>query len=275
MNSSANRSRAIVASAILLSALAAVLRILCLLFFYDKSIGYYSSGAALPIFSTAFFALCSIACVILPLILFKNQTFEIPFSTSAAYTAVLPSIMLTYQILTLLLVRTEELEAYSVLTLIFSIVSVAFFMSLIFSKQPSSVTLWCGIGFIIWLALSWIRSYSDFFVPMNSPDKLFSHLAYVGAALLVVGELRSLYGIAKAKIYLCYISLSILTLSSYAIPSLVGKLCGAYADNSFTAEELVFLALTVYATVRAVLLLVPSRSAPTDEENSAPCDVQE
>ena len=77
MNSSAKRSRAIVASAILLSALAAVLRILCLLFFYDKSIGYYSSGAALPIFSTAFFALCSIACVILPLILFKNQTFEI------------------------------------------------------------------------------------------------------------------------------------------------------------------------------------------------------
>ena len=283
MNSSKKRS-IILISSLTAGLLSAVLRLMSVLFAYDKEIFYYSSGAILPIISNAFFALAAIGFVLAPLLTLDKDTAVCQPCPIVRYVAVLPAIALICQIFsaakpipdainTMNMYASTELAAAAylevftlILTLLATVISTAFFISLVMSKKMGNATVLCGVGFILWLALVWMDSYTDFFLPMNSPDKLFLHFGYVGAALLTVGELRAMCDMAKEKSYYCYLSVSILTLSSAALPSIIGKLCGAYTDNSVKTTELVLLGVLVYAVTRAVMLL--KEQEPTPDTNS-------
>ncbi len=289
MNSSNKRSIILILS-LTGGLLGAVLRLMSVLFAYDKEISYYSSGAILPIISNAFFALAAIGFILLPfLILCKDESVCEPCRT-VRYTAVLPALALVCQIyfaatpipeaikIMNMYASSEQavaaaLEVFTLtLALFATVISAVFFVSLAISRKTGNGTVLCGVGFILWIALAWMESYTDFLVPMNSPDKLFLHFGYVGAALLTVGELRAICGTAKEKSYYCYLSLSILTLSSATLPAIIGKLCGAYADNSVKMPELVLLGVLIYAVARAVFLLKEQDVVPTpdaDEENTS------
>jgi hypothetical protein len=238
-----------------------------------------------------FFALAAIGFILLPFfILCKDEQVGEP-SAGARYTAAVPALALVCQIFfaaepipdaiktagmyaSSKQAASASLEVFSlILALLTAVISAIFFISLVISKKTSNFTVLCGVGFILWIALAWIESYTDFFVPMNSPDKLFLHFGYVGAALLAVGELRAMCKMAKERSYYCYLSLAILTLFSATLPSIIGKLCGAYADNSIKVTELVLLGVLIYAVTRGVILLMEQDKAEangfSDEESSA------
>jgi hypothetical protein len=100
---------------------------------------------------------------------------------------------------------------------------------------------------------------------MNSPDKIFFNLACVGAAMLAVGELKAICGSASPRGYICYLSLSILSLFAYAVPYAVEALGGVEGVRSSTlGESAVLFGLLIYACARALALINDKKIAKED-----------
>lgn len=253
-----------------LGVLSAVLRIVSLLFFYDAEIGYYTSGAVLPIISNITFALSAVAVAALSFLLADRTKTVEPVKGNLRYAALLPAAAILVETAFSTLSSENAFGIYELLMLLSGVASVAFFASLALSKQPSALTVGCGVGFILWLALNWLSSYTDFTVTMNSPDKVFFHFACVGAALFAVAELRAAYGMAKTRTYICYTSLSVLTLFTGALVPVIGSICGVYEHNPTVAESAVLCALLVYAVMRSLTVTAPptETEGPIDQEKA-------
>lgn len=265
MLSTGKHARLITVIALALSALSLLLRTLSVLFFFDSNIGYYSVGAVLPIILSIFLALFIVALAICAIFLVDRNGMIASPSRLPCYTASLVALALIFHIIDLAVDSAANGfgNMYDLLTLIAAIASAAFFLIVSFSKDHGNTTAILGTGFILWLALVWMSSYSDFTVPMNSPHKIFFHLGCIGASLLTVGELRTVYGISKPRFYCFSLWCSLLLLASSAIPSVLGAFLGIYTDT-VAHENYVLIALFVYACVRAVELIARKDKNNTD-----------
>ena len=249
-----------------LTLLATTGRLCSLLFFYDR-IGYYKSGAILPILSNILFAVSVVFFGVAAITMLKpEKTIAIP-TKPMGYAALLPAFALaTYAVATLGSVMSPELNIVALLSVLFAIIGAVFFVSLTFCRQPSVLSVFTGIGAIAWLAISWFNSYRDFTVPMNSPDKLFFHFGCIGATLFVFSEIRTVYGMSRPRFYYFSLFTAILSLAVSSIPSLIGNACGVFASYSLTLEDFFFLALFVYAVAR-LLALVSGKPTEAVESN--------
>jgi hypothetical protein len=271
-STTSDKQRALIFSiiALALTALATAGRLCSLLFFYDR-IGYYQSGALLPVVSNILFAASVVFFAIAALFWLKPAKTVAAPQKAVGYAALLPAIALAaYVVFSLDRVMFQEVNIIFMLSLLLAVVGAVFFSSLTFCRQPSVLSVLTGVGTILWLALSWLRSYRDFTVPMNSPDKLFFNLGCIGAVLFVFSEIRAIYGIPRPRFYYFSISTAILTLAVSSIPSLIGNACGIFASYSLTLEDFFFLALLIYAIAR-LLTLVSCKAAESDEA-STPTD---
>ncbi len=265
-STTSDKQRALIFSiiALVLTALSTAGRLCSLLFFYDR-IGYYQSGALLPVVSNILFAASVVFFAIAAIVWLKPaKTVAVP-QKAAGYVALLPAIALAAcAVFSLDRVMYPELNILALMNVLLAAVGAVFFASLLFCRQPSLLSVFTGVGTILWLALSWLRSYRDFTIPMNSPDKLFFNLGCIGAVLFVFSELRAIYGMPRPRFYYFSISTAILTLAVSSIPSLIGNACGIFASYSLTLEDFFFLALLAYAIVR-LLTLVLCKTAESDE----------
>lgn len=269
MNSLKNKSTVLLSALALgLGILVAALRVLSLLFFYDEDIGYYQSGAVLPIISNVTFALSVIVLGILPFLCIDRAKAASAPAGKLRYTALIPAVAIFAETAIKAVQSMDSSRIPDLLSLLATVVSVVFFVSLTMVKQPSAITVGCGIGFILWLALSWLSSYTDFTVAMNSPDKIFFHFACVGAALFTVAELRAAYEIASVRVYYCYASLSVVTLFTGAVAPVIGSLFGIYKHNPSVGQSAVLCSLLVYAAVRLISISLSREPlpAPSDKE---------
>ena len=262
MTSFEKKTKIIIYSALACGAVCAVLRTLCLLFFYDFHIGYYTSGAILPIISNSLFGIFALLLLLLPFALFKKDATLSFEGGRMKYFALPVAIVFLLPAIDAAMALSQAAGVISLLTLVAAAGSAAFFAMLALSRSArTDLTVVAGVCSVVYLALCWLRSYTDFLVPMNSPDKILFNLACVGAALLIIGELRVLCSSARPRAYLCYLSLSILSLFAYALPRLIETvltLPGAKAST--LAESLVLLALLIYACAKA--LTVKAQKAP-------------
>ena len=265
-STTSDKQRALIFSiiALALTVLATAGRLCSLLFFYDK-IGYYQRGAVLPVISNILFAASVIFFVTAALVWLKPaKTVALP-KKSVGYVALLPAIALAAcAVFSVDRAIAPELNIISLLSFLLAVAGAVFFASLLFCRQPSVISVLTGVAAILWLAFSWLRSYRDFTIPMNSPDKLFFNLGCIGAALFVFSEIRAIYGMPRPRFYYFSISTAILTLAVSSIPSLIGNACGIFASYSLTFEDIFFLALLIYAIVR-LLTLVLYKPAKSDE----------
>jgi hypothetical protein len=269
------KSRALAFSlvALYLTVLATAGRLFSLLSFYDR-IGYYQSGAILPIASNILFAASVVFFGVAALFLLKPaKTVAIP-TKSAGYVALLPALALAVcAIISLKGIATPLFDLLSLFDILLAVSGAVFFASLALCRQPSVLSVLTGIGAIFWLALAWLQSYRDFTVPMNSPDKLFFHFGCLGAALFIFSEIRAIYNMPRPRFYYFSIFTAILSLAVSSIPSLIGKACGIFASYSLTFKDIFFLALLVYAIAR--LLTLASHVSDESDNSDAPTDEQE
>ena len=235
--------------ALALALTATVLRLVCLLSFYDK-IGYYQRGAIVPIISNVFYALSLVFFAFAARFLLKPATCEEALKKPAKLAAILPLGATIFYLCDHIMIGGASHAWYDVLLLICGVISVVFFASLVFSSQPSTLTALTGVGCIIWFAAAAMKSYLDFFVPMNSPDKLFFQLGAVGAMLLVFAELRAIYRMPMPRVYLFGFFTGIFAICVSAIPSLVAYSCDVFASYTLADEDIVMLALAIYGAVR-------------------------
>lgn len=238
------------ALAVALALVATLLRTLCLFFFYDK-IGYYQRAAALPVVSNIFYCASVVFFVIAARFLVKPEGDIAPPRKPAKLAALLPiAAMLVYLISISSTVFGGDATWYELLLLVFGIVSAVFFGSVAFCTQPSSLAALSGVGCIIWLALATMRSYFDFFVPMNSPDKLFFQLGAVGATLIVFSELRAMYRMSQPRAYFFGFFTGILAISVASVSDLIANAADIFASYTLLYEDIVMLSILVYAVVR-------------------------
>ena len=266
---SAKRLTLLSAIALGLALLATVGRIVCLSFFYDR-IGYFTRGALLPIALTLIYTL---AIIFFAVAVFCNK-YDAPsakLSKASSLAALLPAVAFFPLIVSginaiLSLPSGVKAPLFDLLYLVLSVAASAYFLSLAFAKQPSSASIVLGVASILWAAFAWMGSYLDFYVPMNSPDKLFFHLACIASMLLVFSEVRAIYEIPRTKMYYFSFFTAIVCISTSAIPSLIASSGDVFASYSLANEDLVFTAIFIYAAIR--LFDKPGQLTETESKDS-------
>lgn len=238
--------------AICLAVLSTLGRLFCLIFFYDR-IGYFKTGAALPVLFDLLYAL-SIVFFAISAVLFKPIAPSKSLSTHARLAAILPVVAFIPYIINgiseILAFPNGKTPLSDILSLIFAVIAVAYFASLALCKQPSSVSAIPGVGSIVWIVLAWMSSYLDFFVPMNSPDKLFFHFACIGAMFLIFSDVRVISDMPRPRFYYFSFFTGLLTLSTSSIPSIIANAKGIFASYSLLYEDIVLAAIMIYGVVR-------------------------
>lgn len=265
MNSLKKYEAPLTLAAMVISLISAVLHLISMLVFCDVW-GYYTAGAVLPVISNIFMLISVVAFAICAFLLTdRERKIDAP-NGIAKYAALLPAAALIFHVVKLVM---DGLSGANIALLISAAISAVFFIMIAFSKEYDTLTAVCGVGFVIWLAISWFNSYNDLFIPMNSPEKIFFHFGCVSAALLTVGELRSMYDISAPRFYRFSLWSSLVLLSSASLPS-VWELIFKDSQSSVYSECLVLFALFVYAVVRCVSLTFSpahhTEETPTIEE---------
>ena len=272
-----NKIVILIAISFAITIIATVLRVLSVLFFFDKYIGYYETEAFLPMAADFFCALGAVFFAVVATFLITEKSEVTAPHTISRFAALVPgAAILFYSFM-----YAEELFtgdpykiplALTVALFLAATFSVIFFFSILFTEQPSAIAINAGVGVIIWLSLRWISSYTNFDVPMNSPLKVFFHFGCIGAALLIVAEMRAFFGIEKPKFYFFSLFGSVLCLAVSTIPAIVGVASKSFDEYPFIKDDIVLLGLFVYATVRAVELLIHKLKA---EKEDAPQEIAE
>lgn len=240
-----------------------VLRLVGMLFFFDKEIGYYESGSVIPTLFTVLliaavvvsFALCFIPKLrVEP----KNSQNTRAVSSSAFFPAAgFASYALTYAISLFDYINmTGTVPFLYVFTLLCAILACVFYCIIALSKKTDTVLyLACGILAIVLMILTLAECYFDTFVQMNSPTKIIFQFAMLSAMLLTVNELRAGIGASRPSFHLFAATVAAIFLPTSAIPSLICY----YTDNMsvnyvLSQADFTLFMLAVFAIVRLVQL---------------------
>ena len=246
--------------------ISAILHTVSMLFFCDAD-AYFTVGAAMPIVSNTFLAVSIIAFAVCAFLFTDSKSRVKAPEGVAGYFALLPAAALLIHSAQLVSTALASTSVLSIVKLMFAIVSAIFFIMIAFSKEYTTVTALCGTGFIIWLGICWLNSYNDLFIPMNSPEKLFFHFGCIGAALLVVGELRSMYDISKPKLYRFSLWSAQLLLLAASLPSVI-EFFTKSSKSSVFYESLVLFCIALYAIARSISFMITSYRAKKEEAAS-------
>ncbi len=165
-----------------------ILQMLSLAFFYDAEIGYFQNGAILPIIAALFSIASVLFFAVFSFLNFRKKEAAYPKTTH-------PAVKLASAIcaaLSLLLGITDLKSGASILGLLFCFGMCLYFLLVMTSKGTPALYLAFGFCAILRCLSALAASYVDFYLPMNSPEKLWLSTAVVAAMFFLVCEIRAL-----------------------------------------------------------------------------------
>ncbi len=270
-------------AALSVTLLCAVLRTLSILFFFDKDIGYYQTGAALPIIFEALTVISIIAAAVFtlvkPISVSSNAASDAPY---VKYLALLPAA--GFAVFTVIYAKgiLNSLDTFSftwqiALMLISSIGACIFFVLTAFTKSRANVAyVLTGCTAVIWLVTALAGSYFDSFVQMNSPNKIIFIFGALGGMLLVVNEMRRGLDEQKNGLHLLGATAASILLTSCALPSIICFFAGAMPWNySSLYYDVVYLSLAVFSVARLVQLCFDTKAIPATQVEDVECGENE
>ncbi len=269
--------------ALAVSVVATILRLISLFKFYNDSLGYYQMNEIFPVISNIFYGVAAAFCLVAAYFIVRPKENVPAPSRMATLGALVPGAAFGAHAVSLIpklienikLMQSGEkkIDILLIIVLLSAVLATAFFFMIALCKKHGALTVLAGVGVTAWGAFSWIRSYLEFYTPMNSPNKLFFHFGCISVMLIAAAELRSLFGISKPKFYYFTLFTSLLTFSVSAIPSIIGDMAGVFKIYVLDYENVVMLALFVYAIIRGVTLIfakIPEKQL--EEKVSAKAD---
>lgn len=258
-------------SAIGIGFISLALRIISLFFFYDDT-GYYKVGAILPIIANAILALSIIFFLAVSIFgIDKKQSIE-PTGKLSQYATLLPMGALIFRVLRVFATPFNDTVVNKYLMAVSAIIAAIFFFLMFFAKRSyKNITFYMGIGALLYVMLSWMCAYFDFFIPINSTDKIFFYLACAGALIFIFNEMCACYGFVRAKFYYFSLYTSIIILLVSPISALIGYFCGAIKGYITLEADVFFVALLVYAVTR---LMDAQNSKIVIEENKEKAEIE-
>ena len=259
------------------AAISLALRIISLFFFYDK-IGYYQTGAPLPIIANILFG-ASIAFFLIAAIFSVSKEEKITAPNKIAqYASLLPMGAIIFHVIRILMGSFNDTAVNKYVMLLSGVAAAVFFFLLYFAKQPNLATIYCGLGALIYVFFNWVFAYFDFFIPLNSTDKIFFYIACAGAILFIFNEICACYGTVRSRFYYFSLFSAIITLCVGSVASLVGFACGLFKSYITLEADIFLLSLLIYATVRLITLLrapVSKQEVPITTEKAQENDENE
>lgn len=272
-------------SIIVLSVIVIILRILCLKFAFDTDVRYFSENSPLPIISNAILCLSLIWAASL-LIFIPRGTVSIPapmHSASAQFAAALcgfvflfigiSSTMTYLQDGIILFSRSNAVRRDLILYLLScfsSFLAAAYFFTAL-SSQHRCAGWRVILGFfpILWSLLLLARSYFDFYVAMNDPNKVAMQLALMAGMLFLLQELRLLLGRPQPRLTLFFTFASLLLTGVGGVAISVAPIADYPLSNNYYIDILAIAVLWLYILIRHLDLLSSlSRPAPQNTDES-------
>lgn len=234
------------------AAVSLILRIICLFFFYDK-IGYYQTGAILPIIANSLLAISIIFFLIASIFsINKKQSIE-PTSKASQFAALLPMGAAIFRLIRMLTTPFNDITVNKYLMMASALVTVIFFFLIAYAKKNlKAVTFYFGIGALLYVTLCWMFAYFDFAIPINSIDKTFFYVACAGAIIFIFNEMCACYGFVRPRFYYFSLFTSIIVLSVGSISAIIGYVCNIFKAYITLEADIFFIALLIYAITRLI-----------------------
>ena len=259
--------------------LSVALRLISIFLFYDTAIGYYKSGAILPIISQLFPIVSVIAAIIftaIPKISVKPLIPENTFATRSL--AIFPTAGFSAYAVLYLFHTVEYLGALEVIVLkaffwnillavAFVCAAVFFWLVFLGKRLDSMLFVAMGLGVVISLVAFLASSYFDVLVQMNSPNKTVFHFAVLSIMLLTVNEMRIDIIQKRPSFHLFSAVAAAIYATTSAVPSIICSIAGKMPLNyALIFEDGVLLAYAVFAFARLFQLCFSKKEVPLCEE---------
>ena len=245
-------------AALILTFVAIILRLVCLVGFYDGDIGYFED-AFLPkllfVFSLiAALSFISSLFVSAPKSDVKCASEENVFTKVASVLAALAfGAFFAISVLSTSLVAS--VTVFDLLSKLISLLAVVYFAINLFSPSVNrcAQTL-IGFAVILWGIYVIGVTYFDIYVQLNSPDKITVHLALLCAMHFLVNEFRCFVDSPKKRMYLASACLCVFFTGIEAIPSLINGFISGFEFYNYFAYDVVIFALFIYSLARLCTL---------------------
>ena len=251
------------ASVIACACIGVLLRTLSIFFFYDADIGYFSSGALLPILFNVLIAVACIACAVLcfmPKTVFEPENSGKGRVSQLLY--IIPCIASIYTLISQMTLIGEysalglPAPRIETLLLVFNALAVIYFALSIFGEKiNSAVSVILGVCAMLWLIFMLVSLYFDMYVQINSPNKTMMAFALSASVLFLVSEIRLPLDTQKPKIKLFTAAFGLLLLSTSSIPTLIAHFTGAFGNSYYaTVGDIICLSLLFPVSARFIKL---------------------
>lgn len=247
--------------AIGLTAIASILGVLALFLNYDSLIGYYSNGAILPIVLAIVCVASVVFFAVFAILRFRGFPSAYAKKTSLAVRIA----AFASAALALLLAITDLRAGASIFVLLLGLGACLYFLLMATEKATPALSLAFGFCTILRLVVEVARSYTDFLIPMNSPEKLWLHLAAVAGMFFLISEMRAMIAKPYTATTLFASATATLLGTTSALTLLLGSLTHRFYGTA-TKSSVVFAALLLAFSIYAAARLFTVVLCPTEEE---------
>lgn len=250
-------------TAVAVAVVSAALRLLSMIFFYDTNIGYYKSGAVLPIIAQVLPAVAVLVALVFiavpslrptpmrPDNCYKTRSFAIfPAAGFSGYTVVYLIKFVEYlKLLNVIIIKNIFWD----IIIAIALVGASAFFWLIFLDKKVGSTLYAAAGLCVIISAVYFLagSYFDILVQMNSPNKVIFQFALLAEMLLTVNEMRMGQPETKPVFHLFTATAAVIYMLTSSLPSIICYFIGRMPLNySLLYEDSILLMFAVFAFAR-------------------------
>lgn len=259
------------AAAIALTVLGIVLRTVCMFFFYDAELGYYTADLLPAVFY--FVCILSVALFATSFAFVKRDGVKYDGVTAGAATA-LTSVVCVVSFAIFFIVSVMSFSIYSgnvifdLICKLSALLGVVYFaMNLVPNVNRGAQTL-CGFGIIVWNIYVLAVSYFDITVTLNSSIKIMLHLALVSAMFFFVCEFRCFVSEMRQKAYFFSLCLALFFNGVMAVPALIFNIAEYGAAYEYLLYDLVYLSFFLYFASRMICLIQEKKGKAVDRTDN-------
>jgi len=252
-----------------LTVLAALLGVLSLTKNYDTAIGYYSHGAVLPIVLAVLCAASVVFFAVFAILRFRGH--EAAYAKKSSL-AVRISAFASAAV-ALLLAISDLRSGASMLSLFLGLGACLYFLLIATEKATPALSLAFGFCTILRMLVEVVRSYTDLLLPMNSPEKIWLHLAAVAGMFYLISEIRALVAKPYTATWFFASATATLLAGTASLTLLLGNLTHRFYGTP-TKSAIVFAALLLCFAVYTGSRLFAVSSCPKPEELSEPEEME-
>ena len=165
-----------------------------------------------------------------------------------------------------------HVKFYRMLVL-FTIPCAAYFLMHFSEKASKAVRSLCGYAALIWMGLLLSVTYLNLFVTMNSPFKVTLHLALIALMLHILEDIRASVGRSFRIHGYAYTLIAILLCGVASFPVIIGYLTERHYDVDYLFYALLMLGFFLYLCARARdsyhVLMTTQPATPEEIEEEA------